>query len=382
MASLPTEILVEILSQKVFTASDLARISLVCYAWNQIARGLPRHVDFALESRNLTPWRLIRCLLINPEIGKPITSIEANSKNKQTGVDSIPKWVWTDDEAAKIQQIGAKHKFRPQMVSSMLEGWNSEPLLVLLLYYTPSLQSLELGRLSQPGEFLPRDEQGYILDRFWFNVSTRDLVVSSPSIDRTNWSPGLSNLKILSWTIPKDEANEDSATDIPVMWYDVWPLLFAPSIRSVSIGSMSTSGYYYHIPMGASAIYTGFSTIRKLSITTYESSFQMIPVAHTTRHLTELYIRGGASLGEEDVESENLKMSTNFVDSRIAGIAERNNRHPDLVMNVELLVYEFLEYNKGNLKAENVDCRFVVYILGMDLVWEPKTGLVQEISTE
>ncbi|KAK6499821.1 hypothetical protein TWF481_010179 [Arthrobotrys musiformis] len=149
MAILPTEILAQIITNETLSASDLGRCELVCRLFRDIVQHYARrHYTLKIGHPFQQTWRLARCLLVNPQIGKQFRSITVVWGRPQyvvtdTGTQ-LMQWSWTPEEKDQISTFagGVLGKLG---LRGIYWGVECGSLLPLLLCFMPNLESLDLG---------------------------------------------------------------------------------------------------------------------------------------------------------------------------------------------------------------------------------------------
>ncbi|KAK6525661.1 hypothetical protein TWF281_010714 [Arthrobotrys megalospora] len=151
----PTEILIQIFSNKCITNPDLSSCAQTCKLFNEVVSQVKINYTFKVDHPYRTPWKLIRTLLQKPQLGNQFQSIKVKWYRR---VPRRPdtwarEWHWTNEEANKIKVICEEwdmmKKIRGQnstLCNTILRGWDSEALIPLLLSFTSSLKSLDYGR--------------------------------------------------------------------------------------------------------------------------------------------------------------------------------------------------------------------------------------------
>ncbi|KAK6355773.1 hypothetical protein TWF718_000154 [Orbilia javanica] len=150
LATLPAEILIQIFENKILTPIDLASCSKTCIRFtNIISLNIKLHYTFRVDYFTQSAWKLIRCLLINPQIGERFKKISVAWHRRERRDDNTWtwKWDWTQDELIKIYDI-CEYWGLEGVYSAIEDGLDSEALLPLLLCLTPNLESLDLGNAS------------------------------------------------------------------------------------------------------------------------------------------------------------------------------------------------------------------------------------------
>ncbi|KAF3922294.1 hypothetical protein ABW20_dc0107446 [Dactylellina cionopaga] len=187
LATLPTEILINIFSQKALR-TDQDRIKRVCRRFYDVSRilNLPLHYNFRVDAFTHPTWKLIRFLLSKPEAGEKFGSIRVQWQRRNVRMDSLGlwgwkldeidrmkkmtefwrqrsktaaaifaryrvwtrRWEWTPDEVDAIKRVAKTWKLSAGNVTAIFAGINSEALIPLLLCFTPNLESLDMGKVD------------------------------------------------------------------------------------------------------------------------------------------------------------------------------------------------------------------------------------------
>ncbi|KAK6544616.1 hypothetical protein TWF694_001304 [Orbilia ellipsospora] len=148
MESLPNEILLQIFECPSLTNADIAHCQSVCRRLDIIAkRSIRPNYTFKVDYKTHPTWRLIRCLLINPELGAKFTSINVTWHRRHINQPRTwtKQWKWTDQEKDQIQILSEMYQLIPATVKVIVDGINSEALLPLFLAFTTNLRDLDLG---------------------------------------------------------------------------------------------------------------------------------------------------------------------------------------------------------------------------------------------
>ncbi|KAF3926559.1 hypothetical protein AA313_de0202694 [Arthrobotrys entomopaga] len=140
--SLPNEILLQIFESRVLTNADIAHYQRVCRRFHSIAESsLRRNYTFKVDYKTHPTWRLIRSLLVNPEIGTKFTSINMTWHRRHVNQPETwtKQWKWTAEERKQNLKLGEKYHLKLETVIVIVGGINSEALLPLLLAFTTNL---------------------------------------------------------------------------------------------------------------------------------------------------------------------------------------------------------------------------------------------------
>ncbi|KAK6534992.1 hypothetical protein TWF281_006291 [Arthrobotrys megalospora] len=152
IASLPTELLTQILNDEVLTSADLACCAQTCSWLRDFIYSEQCNVEYTFQVDHISqsPWKLIRCLLINPKVGERFRKILItwHRRRIQRSKTWTLRWYWTYDELIDIYDTCEKWGLTASIYPVIRDGLNSEALLPLLLCYTTKLESLDLGDVS------------------------------------------------------------------------------------------------------------------------------------------------------------------------------------------------------------------------------------------
>ncbi|KAK6498685.1 hypothetical protein TWF481_011263 [Arthrobotrys musiformis] len=164
ITSFPTEILLQIFKDDGLTPTDLARCAQTCRKIRDITDLADFKIDyvFKVDHTSHAGWRLIRCILLNPQTGERIKSLKLEWFRRQR-LDKTTwtlKWSWTDDELSQISKICEKHKLDKAVYTAIKHGLNSEALLPLLLCFTTNLEALDVGDV---GHDMISDQYGHTI---------------------------------------------------------------------------------------------------------------------------------------------------------------------------------------------------------------------------
>ncbi|KAJ6264695.1 hypothetical protein Dda_0845 [Drechslerella dactyloides] len=175
---LPTELLFDIFSGDNLTCADLGRCQQVCKTFRDIIQHCKIDYTFKVDVTAHSAWRLIRCLLINPQIGERFKSIKVTWHRRRP---MKPKtwaaiWSWTKEEREQIEHLGSEW-LTGDTIRAIWTGLNSEALLPFLLCFTPNLESLDLGEAFE----------GLIYPTFTAREGIR--VIEASCGDGYKWSP-------------------------------------------------------------------------------------------------------------------------------------------------------------------------------------------------
>ncbi|KAF3938837.1 hypothetical protein ABW19_dt0206143 [Dactylella cylindrospora] len=146
--SLPLELLRQILTDKGFSNKDLRSISLVCNAFYSVASTAQRHPHtITVDSKDHSVYRLARCMLLNPSVGDSFDELRIDWERRyEDGEEDWPRrWKWTDEEKAKIRSLGEEYGFEKEMVNTIIDGMNSEPVLLVIFCLTRNMTTLDVG---------------------------------------------------------------------------------------------------------------------------------------------------------------------------------------------------------------------------------------------
>ncbi|KAF3308435.1 hypothetical protein TWF173_001252 [Orbilia oligospora] len=148
LLSLPTELLIQILSDDSIASSDLWTCRQVCRYFNNVAEKCSINYIFQVDAINHPTWKLARCLLKNPDLGKRFKSIKVTWSRRipRKPMTWAPQWKWSDSDQEKLTQILCEgNPGNRSIFGGISNGLNSEALLPFVLLYTPNLQSLDMG---------------------------------------------------------------------------------------------------------------------------------------------------------------------------------------------------------------------------------------------
>ncbi|KAK6532823.1 hypothetical protein TWF281_006995 [Arthrobotrys megalospora] len=374
ITSLPMELLIEILSQDILTNEDVASASLVCHRFNAAAQSSPgRPYDFKVDTHSHHTWKLIRCLLYNPDLGNRFTSITVNwaarvALNNLSGVRGRPPtWTWNEYETSKIKEIGQKngqeYGIFKELVDEILAGEDSESLLPFLLFFTPKLERLDLGSVvaNSPQRWFVRNGlkyfpcicRGLYPEQLWLEVFLCRLVVSVKSVYQINWPPGLRNLKFFSTSNAKLSAT-DKPESLGIPFSEMWPFLWLPRIEDIRCEDLTDEVLYSLTPMmRCLKSHTGFSQLRRLDLNNCLMPVEeLLDLAQATKFLEHLSLNGVFESFYDILDLESLKQDKEQAEGRVESMKGQGFR--DLPINLELTLYEFLECNKEHLSFEGI----------------------------
>ncbi|KAK6500362.1 hypothetical protein TWF481_010705 [Arthrobotrys musiformis] len=148
LASLPTELLIQIFEEECLDSLDLIRWSVTCAKLQSLISSYFKiNYDFQVDHPSQSSWRLIRCLLLNSRIAERFQRISLTWHRRSQFYEDTwtKKWDWTQDELTKIHDMCEKFGITDSVYPVIEKGLDSESLLVLLLCFTPNLEALDLG---------------------------------------------------------------------------------------------------------------------------------------------------------------------------------------------------------------------------------------------
>ncbi|KAF3912548.1 hypothetical protein ABW20_dc0110294 [Dactylellina cionopaga] len=152
ITSLPVEILFQIFTDNsVASVSDNAHIRRVCRLFDAIAQPIPTIYTFKVDTATHLPWKLARHLLVHPKIAERFKEIRVEWYRRD--IDSTSqkwskRWHWTLEETDKIKELTRAFNLTRKTTTAILAGVNSEALLPLLLCFTTTLSSLQMGAVE------------------------------------------------------------------------------------------------------------------------------------------------------------------------------------------------------------------------------------------
>ncbi|KAK6352573.1 hypothetical protein TWF730_009397 [Orbilia blumenaviensis] len=168
MDSLPTELLLQIFKCKELSPVDLVRCGRTCRRYHDITNSSEFKIDYTFQVDHISHsgWRLIRCLLLNPALGERFQSLQIawHRRRRRDKTTWTTKWNWTEEELAHISAVLNKWGIDDSgtLYRAIEIGLNSEALIPLLLCFTTTLESLDIGEVAHD---MISDEYGHtILD--------------------------------------------------------------------------------------------------------------------------------------------------------------------------------------------------------------------------
>ncbi|KAK6331307.1 hypothetical protein TWF730_004392 [Orbilia blumenaviensis] len=182
VTALPPELLLQIFGE--LDIADIYNLKRSCKRFNDISQHSRHSCVFKIDAPGHPTWKLIRYLLRNPDVGKQVVDIRVEwHRRGSTENDHIGReqWTWTKREMEAIELIirGTDPSITLRLETAIFGGINSEALFPLLLIFTPSLESLDLGVVNEQlityphGNYVNRDVLNAFLRLFDDDYRTR-----------------------------------------------------------------------------------------------------------------------------------------------------------------------------------------------------------------
>ncbi|KAF3912429.1 hypothetical protein ABW20_dc0101593 [Dactylellina cionopaga] len=153
--TLPPEILTKIFTQESIKTADLARICRVCKYLREVAQTCLRvkpSLTFEIDAKTHPTWKLIRCFIADSiarrRMFERLTEIKVIWRRRDPSDEATwtAQWIWNQQEIDWFKEFEKKRALSNGTVDAILLGIDSEALLPLLLYFTPNLESLDIGK--------------------------------------------------------------------------------------------------------------------------------------------------------------------------------------------------------------------------------------------
>ncbi|KAK6540863.1 hypothetical protein TWF694_008246 [Orbilia ellipsospora] len=392
LTSLPLEILLEIFSQKYLTDTDAARATAVCSLFHNVIRITFRRAPyvFKIDALGFPTWRLIRCLLVNRYLGERFTHIRVKWERRnlrRTDLPVTPRWIWTRDETAQIQQMCDEFNLRSETQKAILQGVNSESLLPFLFCLVPNLETINMGcivpvPLLCDGFWMYRvqeipgilylsaavDTYPHKIDYLWLYTLFCDSIDTSKSIKTIDWPIGIRNLKKYV-----TEISEYPETFGRQLTGNIWPVLFFPRIETIKIWKIESGDLPYQKPMKDYFRGGPKSLVKKLRLyNAYCTSEDLLFLAQSTSALEEFVFSGSLHYRKDSV-LHLLKDEHNVKKLKVFEMERRNLTIAEINMN--LIGEEFLESNQMTLKESGI--YITLYAIDGPLEWGGGLALLE-----
>ncbi|KAK6345858.1 hypothetical protein TWF730_010201 [Orbilia blumenaviensis] len=147
ITSLQTELLLQVFDD--LSISDQARCAQACKRFYHIISDLKiTDYDIKFDYPSFSVWRLVRCLLINPQIGERFQKLTLKFYLRGRRVPETPtlKWNWTNEEEIEIKKLCDAWNIGSTW-NLIQEGISSRALLPLLLRHTTCLRNIDFGEM-------------------------------------------------------------------------------------------------------------------------------------------------------------------------------------------------------------------------------------------
>ncbi|KAK6331704.1 hypothetical protein TWF718_002250 [Orbilia javanica] len=373
----PNEILADIFSDTCLSNKDLTNAQLTCKCFKEIIQPIVsshRHYVFRVDAVSHPTWKLIRHLLAHPELnsGHQIRSITVEWERRIASDESTwtKDWVWTPEEAKKLQALGLEYRLTEEARFNVRAGKNSESLLSLLLCFTPNLICLDLGDIKR--EIVDVEGPGYVpgnhvyesshiqafhaLGRYSRNLHNQDY---SGYAGKYESSLGplffLENIYNMLWPQPSRNLMNIHASRV----FDEAPHCL-PGLRNLKYLSMHKKGYrrIEEMTLLHTLMLPGIERITTSNISVgeyvahYTPNYDIdIKKPSTVKHL-ELDTAGIGSLSQGYLLSV-AKITGNLSSVKIQGKASSEKRK-DTSGEDEQIAKAFLRFNNNTLRMSEI----------------------------